>query len=94
MLTAVSMGFSISSSSEDNVASGILFTHSPQTTPAQASLKVTKKVLVFRKVARSCFLSKKLLKILKVAKKLPSRIGKGLILKTLTGYRRGHIATA
>ena len=40
---------------------------------------VTKKVLVFRKVARSCSLTKKLLKILKVAKKLPSRICKGLI---------------
>ena len=45
----------------------------------QNSLKVTKKVLVFRKVARSCSLTKKLLKILKVAKKkLPSRIWKGL----------------
>ena len=31
------------------------------------SPKVTKKVLVFRKVARSCSLTKKLLKILKVA---------------------------
>ena len=45
----------------------------------QNSQKVTKKVLVFRKVARSCSLTKKLLKILKVAKKLPSRIWKGLI---------------
>ena len=44
----------------------------------QNSPKVTKKVLVFRKVARSCSLTKKLLKILKVAKKLPSRIWKGL----------------
>ena len=44
----------------------------------QNSPKVTKKVLVFRKVARSCSLTKKLLKILKVAKKLPSRIGRGL----------------
>ena len=35
---------------------------------------------VFRKVARSCSLTKKLLKILKVAKKLPSRIWKGLLL--------------
>ena len=33
LLTAVSTGFSISSSSEDNVASAILFTHSPQATP-------------------------------------------------------------
>ena len=33
----------------------------------QNSQKVTKKVLVFRKVARSCSLTKKLLKILKVA---------------------------
>ena len=41
--------------------------------------KVTKKVLVFRKGARSCSLTKKLLKILKVAKKLPSRIWKGLV---------------
>ena len=40
----------------------------------QNSPKLTKKVLVFRKVARSCSLTKKLLKILKVAKKLPSRI--------------------
>ena len=40
----------------------------------QNSQKVTKKVLVFRKVARSCSLTKKLLKILKVAEKLPSRI--------------------
>ena len=40
--------------------------------------KLPKKVLVFRKVARSCSLTKKLLKILKVAKKLPSRIWKGL----------------
>ena len=45
----------------------------------QNSPKVTKKVLVFRKVARSCSLTKKLLKILKVAKKLPSRIWKGLL---------------
>ena len=44
----------------------------------QNSPKVTKKVLVFQKVARSCSLTKKLLKILKVAKKLPSRIWKGL----------------
>ena len=42
------------------------------------SQKLPKKVLVFRKVARSCSLTKKLLKILKVAKKLPSRIWKGL----------------
>ena len=41
--------------------------------------KLPKKVLVFRKVARSCSLTKKLLKILKVAKKLPSRIWKGLL---------------
>ena len=34
----------------------------------QNSPKVTKKVLVFRKVARSCCLTKKLLKILTVAK--------------------------
>ena len=46
----------------------------------QNSPKVTKKVLVFRKVARSCSLTKKLLKILKVAKKLPSRIWKGLLI--------------
>ena len=38
------------------------------------SPKVTKKVVVFQKVARSCSLTKKLLKILKVAEKLPSRI--------------------
>ena len=44
----------------------------------QKSPKVTKKVPVFRKVARSCSLTKKLLRILKVAKKLPSRISKGL----------------
>ena len=31
-------------------------------------------MLVFQKVARSCSLTKKLLKILKVAEKLPSRI--------------------
>ena len=43
------------------------------------SPKVTKKVLVFRKVARSCSLTKKLFKILKFAKKLPSRIWKGLL---------------
>ena len=45
----------------------------------QNSRNVTKKVLVFRIVARSCSLTKKLLKILKVAKKLPSRIWKGLL---------------
>ena len=33
MLTAVSMRFSICLSSEDNLASVILFTHSPQATP-------------------------------------------------------------
>ena len=33
LLTEVSMGFSISSSSEDNVASAILFTYSPQANP-------------------------------------------------------------
>ena len=44
----------------------------------QNSPKVTKKVLVFRKVSRSCSLTKKLLKILKVAKTLPSTIWKGL----------------
>ena len=41
----------------------------------QNSPKVTKKV---QKGARSCCLTKKLLKILKVAKKLSSRIWKGL----------------
>ena len=46
----------------------------------QNSPKGTKKVLDFRKVARSCSLTKKLLKILKVATKLPSRIWKGLPL--------------
>ena len=45
------------------------------------SPKVTKKVLVFQKVARSCSLTKKLLRILKVAEKLPSRIWIGLIAK-------------
>ena len=44
----------------------------------QNSPKGTKKVLDFRKVARSCSLTKTLLKILQVAKKLPSRIWKGL----------------
>ena len=48
------------------------------------SPKVTKKVLVFRKVARSCSLTKKLLKILKVAKELPSRIWKGLMVIVIT----------
>ena len=48
----------------------------------QNSPKVTKKVLVFRKVVRSCSLTKKLLKILKVAKKLRSRIWKGLLQST------------
>ena len=48
----------------------------------QNSPKVAKKVLVFRKVARSCSVTKKLLKILKVAKKLPSRIWKGLSTTT------------
>ena len=43
------------------------------------SPKVTKKVLVFQKVARSGSLTKKLLKILKVAEKLPSRIWIGLL---------------
>ena len=43
------------------------------------SPKVTKKVLVFQKIARSCSLTKKLLKILKVAEKLPSRIWIGLV---------------
>ena len=45
--------------------------------------KVTKKVLVFRKVARSCSLTKKFFKILKVAKKLLSRIWKGLLLDVI-----------
>ena len=52
----------------------------------QNSPKVTKKVLVFRKVARSCSLTKKLLKILKVPKKLPSRICKGLLLNADNGH--------
>ena len=47
----------------------------------QNSPKVTKKVLFFGKVARRCSLTKKLLKILKVAKKLSSRIWKGLTEK-------------
>ena len=45
----------------------------------QSSQKVAKKVLVFRKVAKSCSPTRKLLKILKVAKKLPSRTWKGLV---------------
>ena len=65
---------------------------------AQNSPKVTKKMLVFRKVARSCSLTKKLLKILKVAKKLPSRIWKGLaagnVMESLVmaciHYREGY----
>ena len=56
----------------------------------QNSPKVTKKVLVFRKVARSCSLTKKLLKILKVAKKLPSRIWKGLT-KGVRGKTFTHV---
>ena len=48
----------------------------------QNSQKIAKKVLVFRKVAKSCSPAKKLLKILKVAIKLPSRIWKGLGLST------------
>ena len=44
----------------------------------QNSPKGAKKVLDFRNVARSCSLTKKLLKILKVTTKLPSRIWKGL----------------
>ena len=48
--------------------------------------KLPKKVLVFRKVARSCSLTKKLLKILKVPKKLPSRIYKGLLLNADNGH--------
>ena len=52
----------------------------------QNSPKITKKVLVFRKVARSCSLTKKLLKILKVPKKLPSRIYKGLLLNADNGH--------
>ena len=53
------------------------------------SPKVTK-VLVLQKVARSCSLTKKLLKILKVAEKLPSRIWIGLYAvthKTLHGQK-------
>ena len=53
----------------------------------QNSPKVTKKVLVFRKVARSCSLTKKLLKILKFAKKLLSRIWKGTTPKELKTER-------
>ena len=59
------------------------------------SPKVTQKVLVFQKVARSCSLTKKLLKILKVAAKLPCRIWIGqppattckpaIILKDIAG---------
>ena len=48
--------------------------------------KLLKKGLVFRKVARSCSLTKKLLKILKVPKKLPSRICKGLLLNADNGH--------
>ena len=55
----------------------------------QNSPKVTKKVLVFRKVAWSCSLTKKLLKILKVAKKLLSRIWKGLAECLFTRARDG-----
>ena len=58
----------------------------------QNSQKVTKKVLVFRKVARSCSLTKKLLKILKVAEKLPSRIlerpSPGQGAKNMNCYKR------
>jgi len=46
--------------------------------------KVTKKVLVFQKVARGCSLTKNLLKILKVAEKLPSRIWIGLLVTFYT----------
>ena len=56
----------------------------------QNSPKITKEVLVFRKVARSCSLTKKLLKILKVAKKLPSRIWKGLV-EVLLGILGGGV---
>ena len=60
----------------------------------QNSPKVTKKVLVFRKVARSCSLTKKLLKILKVAKKLPSRIWKGLTVVSLANLHKRPEALA
>ena len=42
----------------------------------QNSPKLTKKVLVFRKVAKSCSLTKKLLKTLKVAKSCRAESGK------------------
>ena len=85
------MGFTISSSSKDNVASAI-FAYTQSAAPTSFpglflvqnrlnSPKVTKKVLVFQKVARSCSLTKKLFKILKVAEKLPSRIWIGLSIK-------------
>ena len=48
-------------------------------------------MLVFRKVARSCSLTKRLLKILKVAKKLPSRIWKGLLFTFKTLASPEHI---
>ena len=41
-------------------------------------------MLVFQKAVRSCSLTKKLLKILKVAKKLQSRIWKGLMIGYVT----------
>ena len=46
------------------------------------SPKVTKKVLVFQRGARSCSKTKKLLKILKVTVKLPSRIWIGLLMSS------------
>ena len=48
----------------------------------QNSPKVTKKVLVFRKVDRSCSLTKKLLKILKVAEQNLERPTWGRISST------------
>ena len=55
------------------------------------SPNVTKKVLVFQKVAASCSLTKKLLKILKVAEKLPSRIWIGLVCGKEKYNARDHV---
>ena len=57
------------------------------------SRKVTKKVLVFQKVARRCSLTTKLLKILKVAEKLPSRIWIGLAYSTTKGAEKRYLGT-
>jgi len=88
LLTAVSMWFTISFVFERRCGvRHVVYTQSAAPTSFPGLFLVQNRLnspKVFQKVARSCSLTKKLLKILKVAENLPTRIWTGVMVKQMS----------